>query len=186
VDAGLVLEQFKKAATDRRAPAKPAAKEPAAVPAVERILLNAVIASAEVRNEILPMLTPDLIAEFQTREILETLRHMMDSGAGVTFSGLDARLTPELQSLLHEVVAADDISDETLSLELARACLRSLEGSAAKRRIDELRARVKSAEREGQVEDALAWMVELGRLEKEASSARSKSGGESGAAGVVH
>jgi hypothetical protein len=73
-----------------------------------------------------------------------------------------------------------------LSLELARACLRSLEGSAAKRRIDELRARVKSAEREGQVEDALAWMVELGRLEKEANSARSKSGGESGAAGVVH
>jgi DNA primase len=186
VDAGLVLEQFKKAATDRRAPAKPAAKEPAAVPAVERILLNAAISSAEVRAEILPMLTPDLIAEFQTREILETLRHMMDSGAGVTFSGLDARLTPELQSLLHEVVAADDISDETLSLELARACLRRLEGSAAKRRIDELRARVKSAEREGQVEDALAWMAELGRLEKEANSARSKSAGESGAAGVVH
>ncbi len=183
VDAGLVLEQFKKAATDRRAPAtKAAVKAPVSVPAIERILLNAVIASAEVRMEILPLLTADLIAEFATREIFETLRHMMEAGGGMTFSGLDARLSPELQSLLHDMVAADDISDDALSLELARACLRRLEGSAAKRRIDELRARVKSAEREGQVEDALAWMAELGRLEKEVK----RHGGESGTAGVVH
>jgi hypothetical protein len=106
----------------------------------------------------------------------------MEAGGGMTFSGLDARLSPELQSLLHDMVAADDISDDALSLELARACLRRLEGSAAKRRIDELRARVKSAEREGQVEDALAWMAELGRLEKEVK----RHGGESGTAGVVH
>jgi DNA primase len=182
VDAGLVLEQFKKAATDRRAPAKPAVKAPAAVPAIERILLNAVVTSAEVRIEILPLLTADMIAEFATREIFETLRHMMESGAGVTFSALDARLSPALQSLLHDMMAADDISDDALSLELARACLRRLESGALRRRIDELRARVKSAEREGQLQEALAWMTELGQLEKEVK----RNGGESGMAGVVH
>ncbi len=182
VDAGLVLEQFKKAATDRRAPAKAAPRQPLAVPAVERMLLNATIASAEVRIEILPLLTPDLIVEFVTREIFETMRQILESGAAVTFSGLDARLTPALQTLLHDVVAADDIDDDTLSLELARGCLRTLERAALKRRIDELRGRVKSAEREGQVQEALAWMAELGRLEKEAK----RSGGEPGMAGVVH
>jgi DNA primase len=186
VDAGLVLDQFKKAATDRRAPSKPAAKKVESVAAVETILLNALIASAEVRAEILPRLAPDLTAEFATKEIFETLRLITESGANVTFSGLDARLSPPLQSLLHSVVAADDIGDESVSLELARACLRRLEGSAAKRRIDELRARVKSAEREGQVTEALAWMEELGRLEKAARDTGIKSGGEAGMAGVVH
>lgn len=181
VDAALVLEQFKKTAVDRRG--KPqAAREPASAPAIEKILLHAAIESAEVRLEILPQLTPDLMVEFATRDIFATLRQMMDAGSSVTFSALEARLEPALQALLHDMVAADDISDEARSLELARACLRRLEGGARKRRIDELRARVKSAEREGQVEQALAWMAELGRLEKEAR----RSGGESAAASVVH
>jgi DNA primase len=161
VDAGLVLEQFKKAATDRRAPAKPASKEAASIPAIERILLNAVIASEEVRIEILPLLTPDLIAGFATREIFETAHQMMEYGSSVTFSGLDARLSPGIQSLLHDMIAADDISDDAITLESARACLRKLESVALKRRTDELRARVKSAEREGQVEEALSLMAEL-------------------------
>lgn len=181
VDASLVREQFKRSAADQRAKPQPA-KGPISAPAIEKILLSAAVGSAEVRREILPQLTPDLTVEFVTREIFQTLRQMMDSGASVTFSGLEARLTPDLQGLLHDMVAADDIDDETLSLELARACLRRLESGAAKRRIDELKARVKAAEREGRVEQALAWMAELGRLEREAR----RIGGESGAAGVVH
>ncbi len=186
VDAAPVLARFKKAATDRRAADKPAAKNAEPVAAIETILLNALIASGEVRAEVLPRLTPELTADFATREIFETLRIMTESGAGVTFNGLDARLGPALQTLLHSVVTTDDIGDESLSLELARACLRRLEGGATKRRIDELRARVKSAEREGQVTEALAWMEELGRLEKAAKGTGVKSGGDSGMAGVVH
>jgi DNA primase len=182
VDAGLVLDQFKKAATDRRGAPVQKVKEAASVPTVERMLLNALIASAEARIEILPKLTPNLIADFKTVEIFETLRQLMQSGASMTFSGLDARLSPVLQTLLHDAVATDDIEDETLALEVARGCLRTLERAALKRRIDELRARVKSAEREGQLEEALNWMAELGRLEKQAKSG----GGESGMAGVVH
>ena len=180
--AGAVQEN-RQSTSGRRGPtSKGATKEPASVPAIEKILLNAVIGSAEVRVEILPQLTADLMTEFATREIFDTLRQMSDADAGITFSGLEARLPPPLQSLLHDMIAADDISDEALSLELARACLRRLESGAMKRRIDELKARVKSAEREGQVEQALAWMAELGRLEQQAK----RNGGNSGAAGVVH
>ncbi len=123
------------------------------------------IASAEVREEILPLLAADLIADFATREIFETLRAIAESGTKVTFSGLDARLSPALQTLLHSVVAADDIDDD--ALEAARACVRKLESSAMKRRVDELRGRIKSAEREGRMAEALELMAELGRLEKE-------------------
>jgi len=186
VDAGLVLEQFKKAATDRRGagglPQKAAPKQAVVVPAIEGILLNAMISSAEVRAEILPQLSPDLIAEFTTREIFETLRLIVESGAAVTFSGLDARLSAGLQTLLHSVIAADDIDSEASSVALAQACLRKLESGAMKRRIDELRARIKAAEREGQIAEALELMAELGHLEKEVK----RGGGELRMAGVVH
>jgi DNA primase len=187
VDASLILDQMKKEATDRRSTPgrvhKEAPKAPTSVPAIEKILLNAMIASAEVRFEVLPLLKPELTAEFRTREIFEVLRQM---GGEVTFSQLHERLRPEQQTLLHEMVAADDIGDEALSLELARACLRRLEGGALRRRVDELRDKVKSAEREGRVQEALAWMAELGRLEKEVKRDMPGSSGQSGAAGVVH
>jgi DNA primase len=182
VDAGLVLDQFKKAATDRRAAPAPKQAVKETVPAVESILLNAMVASAAVRAEILPQLTPDLIADFATREIFEALRQMAEGGAGATFSELDARLPPDLQNLLHTVLAADDIEDEGMSLESARACLRKLESGATKRRIDGLRGRIKAAEREGRITEALELMAELDHLEKEVKRNR----GELRMAGVVH
>jgi len=181
VDAGLVLDQFKKAATDRRAPAAPVAKQEPPVPAVESILLSAMVASAEVRAKVLPLLTPDLIADFATREIFEVLRQMTEAGAGAMFSELDARLSPALQTLLHRVIAADDIGDDTLLLEDARGCLRALENARLRRGIDELRARIKAAEREGRFSEALELMAGLGSLEKEVK----RNGGELRMAGVV-
>ena len=187
VEPALVRDLLKKETTDRRAtPGRLNNEQPkqrvADVPAIEKILLNAMIASKEVRAEILPPLGPELIADFLTREFFETLRLMVDAGSNVTFSELHARLTPGLQTLLHSVIAADDISDDALSLELARACLRKLEGDARKRRVDQLRAQIKSAEREGRIAEALELMAELGRREKEVK----RNGGELRTAGVVH
>ena len=55
VEPGLVLDQFKKAAADRRAPAA-AAPATSPVPALERMLVNALLSSEAARDEVLPQL----------------------------------------------------------------------------------------------------------------------------------
>ena len=59
------------------------------------------------------------------------------------------------------------LQGKSVSWEQAQACLRRLESDFRKRQVGELRARVKAAEREGRVEEALSWMAELSRLERE-------------------
>lgn len=164
VEPGLVLEQFKKAAADRRAPVE---RPQAQIPAIERILLSAVLSSDQARAEVLPLLTGQMVEGFLTKEIFDALRQTAQMEGPAAFSAIEARLSPASQTLLHEVVAADDMNDEALSREQAHACLRRLESSLRKRQVDDLRTRVKSAEREGRVSEALEWMTELHRLERE-------------------
>jgi hypothetical protein len=65
------------------------------------------------------------------------------------------------------MVTADEIGDDAECLAQAEACLRRLAEDSRRRRIDELRARVKAAEREGNAEEVLQWFSELHRLEQE-------------------
>ena len=170
VDPGLVLDQFKKAAADRRAPAPQAAPRPE-IPALERILLKALLNSEEARAQVLPRLTPVMTGSFATSEIFDALRQITEIGGAVTFSALEGRLKAASRALLHELMAADEMCDEAASLDQAQACLRRMEGDIKRRQMDELRSKVKTAEREGRIEDALASMAELSRLEKEAKAA---------------
>ena len=170
VDASLVLEQFKKAAAERRDPA-PRAAAPSSVPPNERMLLNALIASAEARAEVLPRLTEPLMEGFVAREIVNAIRHLEAAGSPVMFSQIDERLAAPAQALLYEVVAADEMSDEGLHLEQAKACFRRIETDFKKRQVGQMRLRVKTAEREGRIQEALELLAELSRLEKEISGA---------------
>jgi len=45
-----------------------------------------------------------------------------------------------------------------------------LDGDERRRRMDDIRGRVKAAERDGKFEDALRWMAELSRLEADAAA----------------
>ncbi|HEX5431643.1 MAG TPA: hypothetical protein VFW83_06740, partial [Bryobacteraceae bacterium] len=164
VEPGLVLEQFKKSATDRRAQED---RPQAQIPAIERILLTALLSGDRARSEVLPRLHPELIEGFATREIFEAMRQTAELEGPAAFSALEARLGPAPQALLHEILAADDINDEALGRDQAEACLRRLESALKKRQMDDLRLRVKSAEREGRMSEALEWMTELHRLERE-------------------
>jgi DNA primase len=166
IDPSLVLERFKRSANQRRTPAA-RAEVHTSVPAVESILLTALIASEEARAEVLPLLSDALTAGFTTREVLEALRNLTEAGSPVTFSALDGRLTGRAQALLHEIATADEIVDDEVRLVNARACLRRLELDFKKRQVDQMRAQVKTAEREGRFEEALNWMAELSRLERE-------------------
>jgi len=173
VDAGLVLDQFKKSATGRRAPV-PQAAASTSIPPMESILLNALLESERARSEMLPALLPEITSTFVTREVFEALRLASAEGGAFSYAALEGRLQASGRELLREAVTADQSSGESVSWEQAQACLRRLESDFRKRQVSELRARVKSAEREGRVDEALSWMAELSRLERES---RSTSGG---------
>jgi len=163
LERSLILDQLKRGAADRR----PESRAPAAVaiPAIERILLSALLASDQARREVLPLLTPEMLSDFQTGEVFEALRHSGALDGPAAFAATEARLGEGAQKLLHQATAADEVSDEASGLEQARACLRRLEQAQRKKQLDGLRARIKAAEREGRVREALEWMTELHRLE---------------------
>lgn len=167
VEPGVVLDQFKRMASERRPPAPEAAKPNSTIPPMERILLGALLGNDQAREEVLPLLTPELTGAFFTREIFEALRNVNDLTGPAAFSALEGRLHPPAQALLHDLIAADDMSDGESSLAQARACLRTLQAGSRKRQVDEIRSRVKMAEREGRMEEALSLIAELREWEKQ-------------------
>jgi DNA primase len=168
LDRGLVLDQFKRSAMG--APPQSRAPKPShsksAIPAVERILLGSLLGSDEARAEVLPQLTPAMTDDFFTRTIFDALRQAGGLSGPAAFGAIEGRLDPPNQTLLHELSAADDIGDEGSSLEQARNCLRQLRQGLKKREVDGLRAQVKTAEREGRMDEALRLISELRELER--------------------
>jgi DNA primase len=163
VDAGLILDQFKKAAAERRTPPKKTEAR-LQIPGLENLLLQSLLASQRVRADVLPGLD---YSSFAAREIFEAIRHQHDSGSPVTFSSIEARLSPAAQDLLHDIASADEIIEEDTALHQAQACLRRLEADLRRKQVDDLRAKVKAAEREGRLSEALNIIAELDRLRKE-------------------
>jgi DNA primase len=185
VDQGLVLDQFKRAAMNQRAGTPHHTRAPqrsqagSAIPPMERILLGALLGSDRARADVLPQLAPAMTEEFSTRAIFDALRQVNGLTGPAAFAALEARLDPASQALLHELAAADDMGDEESSLKQAHACLLRLNSGLKKRRVDDLRTRVKTAEHEGRMEEALRWIAELHQLERETraeASARTEAG----------
>src|SRR5258705_1567279 len=114
VEPGLVLDQFKRAATDPRGGGQIAGNSGAGsapnvqIPALERILLNALLSSEPVRLQILPRLPAEVTGGFVSHEVIHALRQIAEAGP-VSFSGLDARLSEAGRTLLHQMAAADEI-----------------------------------------------------------------------------
>lgn len=171
VDPGLVLDQFKKAAADRRASAPTIQRTE--LPQTERILLLALLASERVREEILPQLSPEMTEILTSREIFDAFRHAETSDPARLFAEVEGRISEPSKVLLHDAVAADQTGEgqeEELAWNQAQACLQRLLADDRKRRIAELKARVKTAVREGRAEEAHslnAMLLDLERSDRE-------------------
>ena len=164
VDAGPVLENFRKAAAQREKTVRPAA-EP--VRPVERLLLNLLLANADARSHLLPRLKhmPGL-SQFATRRIFEAVFALDEAGEPVDFAGLDARLEDHDRNLLVTAVLADETDNAVLSLEQGEACLSRLESSQRDEERAELKAKVRAAERGGDMGEALRLSAELSRFDR--------------------
>jgi DNA primase len=161
VDAGAVREHFRRAAADRKPPPRP--KQPE-VPAPERLLIRIILRNTEARDEVLPRIPA---AAMVTRRIVEAISTAARPGADLDFTDVDDRLDDANKALLHTLAFADDTDVENLTVEQAIACLAKIEPSAKQLRRAELRGEVKELERSGRIEEAMALMKELRRLERD-------------------
>jgi DNA primase len=165
VDSGLVLENFRKAAAERREKPLPARAEP--LRAVEKILLNLLLSNEEAREQFIPDLRGmPAVEAFTSRRIFQALFALHESGARVGFDALNARLQEDDRHLLAAAVLAEDAEDSAVSLEQGAACLESLRRSSQRSGVALLKAQVKEAERAGNLEEALRLAKELHRMER--------------------
>jgi DNA primase len=141
------------------------------VPPNERLLLNALLISDTARDETIPDLASlsVVVERFVTRRVFQAIFAMHSAGP-LRFADLEGRLGDSDRDLLSAVIFADEVLEEEKAPEQARACLRSLQSQFPKSEIAALRARIKAAEREGKLEEAIRLAEELDRRSRSRSS----------------
>jgi DNA primase len=174
VDEGLVLERFRRGNAGR-SETTPRTNGLAAIPATERLLLNALLNSEEARVEVLPVLREmEIVKRFSTRTVFEALFALAASQGVLTFSNLEARLGDADKDLLSRVVFADELTEESFALDQARSSLRNLQKQEEDLRRSDLKTRIQAAERSGDMSEALRLMQELHKLEGEHGTGRGR------------
>ena len=162
---GMVLDEFRRAAAEKRSQVKAPPPEPLNPNEVR--LLHALLTDAAARAQIAPALRrSSLLERFRARRIFEALLAMIEQGDQPTFSSVESRLEESDRTLLANFVFTDDTLAATFTTEQAVACLRRLEADEKRMQKDALRERMKQAEREGKLEEAFALAAELSRLER--------------------
>jgi DNA primase len=165
VEQGLLLEQFRRAAGGRGE--ERIAIPALAVPPAEKMLLELLLHSAEVREYVFPQLGsfPQLL-QSDGREIWEAVMGFPDAGS-FQWEELEKKLSPASRTLMAAMAFADHLQSEQNMVEQAAACLTQLGAGNRKGRIAELKQRVREAEKRGAIMEAMEIAEELSRLERE-------------------
>jgi DNA primase len=164
IDPAAVRKEIRKAASERRDKKAAPVREP--LRADEKILLNLLVSNPEARGELIPRLEQlPAVEQFATRQIFKAL-FTLHAGGPVGYEELHARLEEGDQEILAFAVLQNETNSSADSLEVGRECLRSLERSGLRTQVAALKARVKDAERSGDLREALRLAEELRRLEQ--------------------
>jgi DNA primase len=169
VDTGLVLDQFKKLATERgQAPLKAPKVD---LPANERLLLRCLLESDEARREVLPLWQDrEWQAAPETHRIMSAL---VAVGEDFQYDLIESRLGEGDRTLLASLVFADgenkhgeehETAFEQVAAQ-ARDCLRMMEAANVQAEVTQLKMKVAAAEREGNVMEALRLSEQLKSIE---------------------
>jgi len=165
VETGLVLEHFRKAAADR-APRSEPPKTPPARP-MDHVLLPLIMSRPEECGAILDELRGlSGWRSFPSARVYEAILAAYEQGESLAFASIHDRL-PEadqawLAGLLLHSVHAPEIAD-------GLSCVAALQFDEQESARRDLRARIKAAEREGRMDEALRLMQQLGALEQNAN-----------------
>lgn len=165
---GMVLEEFRKAAAERRAPKRDIREEEGLDPN-EVILLHALIGNAEAREQILPVLKQlAVIKKYRTWPVFEALFRLLEGGEAVSFASLEPRLGEPAKTLLSAVLLDDQerVGRSEVTVDQAVACVHALARTEKEAQREELRSRIRQAERAGNLEEALRASQELVAMER--------------------
>ena len=98
--------------------------------------------------------------------MIQAVLDVSDAGEAVTFATVDARLTVETHKGLLSTVVFADSSEEVFTREQAIRYLSVLESDDAKLRMEDLRLRLKQAERAGNLDEAIRLTGELTQVQR--------------------
>jgi DNA primase len=153
IDAGLVLDNFRKLAADKRGPTLPPPAE--RLPESDRMLLSLLLLMEEARDEFVPELEKlTVIQESPASKIYEALFAMYRSGVPIQYGDLHARLEEAGQKMLAATLIARESGDSEVTLEHGRSCLESMRLLDTRSRTSDLKAKIREAERAGNFAEA--------------------------------
>jgi DNA primase len=162
---GMVLDAFKKSVADRN---ERPMQEPAEVfRADEKGLLNVLLSDVEGREGLVPGLESlEILQRIGMRRIFQSVLAVHAAGTPLTFDAVNSRLEVADQNALAVAVLSADGEGHEFTLEFGSQCLESLRRSDDLYKQQELKARIKEAERAGNLEEALRLTQELPRLQR--------------------
>jgi DNA primase len=165
VDEKLVRDHFSKGSAEHPAPPRRAG-----MPPTERLLLHSLLASELARAQVIPELSGlGAVDRFVSRNVFQALFTMHSDGGVFRFSDLEGRLSEADRDLLSSAIFADEVLEEEKAAEQAMACLRSLKSQDPRSEAAALRARIKAAERQGDLQEAMRLAQELDQRSRAAA-----------------
>ena len=166
VERSVVLDSFRKTIGDRQE--KTIERPAEVIRADEKGLIHVLLSDVEGRQSLLAELeNVEMLARIPTRHIYQAILAVFASGASVTFDAVSARLEESGRALLAHVLFSEEVEQHEMNLDYGISCLESLRRSEEQLRRSELKARIKQAERAGNVLEALRLAQELEHLERQ-------------------
>ena len=145
VPQGMVLDSFRKTAASRQE--KPMERPKIALRHDERLLLNAILADEDVGKEIVGQLQQsDAVAGFASRRVFQAALSLVSAGGRLSFENLHARLEEADQNLLAEAVLE---GEPEVTPGAVAAAMESIRRSQERGLRDQIKARIREAERGG-------------------------------------
>ena len=165
VDRGLVLEQLRRAAVERRSPPPVSSAGPEDASPGEKLLLRLLTESEEARKEMLPGVLKIAVREaLPTAAILEAVVAVASSGERFQYAAVEGRLDEKDQEFLSRIIFERD--SQPCSLDDGRQAYAALRKMEWEREYRSLRRRIAQAEKSGDRRAAIELLRTKTELER--------------------
>jgi DNA primase len=167
---GMVLDAFKKSVADSKD--RPMQQPAEAVRADEKGLLNVLLSDLEGRDGLVAGLEKiEILQRVAMRRIFQAVLAVRAAGLPLTYDAVNSRLEDADQNLLGATLMSADSDGQEVTLEHGILCLESLRRSDNLYRRQELKTRMKEAERAGNLTEWTHLARELQLLERRTDGA---------------